>query len=219
MHTYIHTYLHTYIHTHTHIIYVYISYLHLFSTSLCGVLTSGALLPSPPPPPCSFLPPPPAPVPHLLLIITHHLLLILITTRSSSLMTHHSSSTTHQSPLAHSLSLTHTYIQHPPEDSKHPLQSALLDAARASGRPSTLPQCGLPSSLATSSSSTRSLCSRIRTRIGNASQALGGLLLVRIQRGAVSEQDPSSWPGLCCGLDSPLACWRSSTSGHHADGR
>ena len=144
---------------------------------------------------------------------THHHSIII--THDSSLIIYYSSVTTRTLTQSHA----HTYIQHPPEDSKHPLQSALLDAARASGRPSTLPQCGLPSSLATSSSSTRSLCSRIRTRIGNASQALGGLLLVRIQRGAVSEQDPSSWPGLCCGLDSPRACWRSSTSGHHADGR
>ena len=67
-----------------------------------------------------------------------------------------------------------------------------------------LRQCGLSSSL-TSSSRRGDSAAGSQLCNGNASQAVGGLLLVRILRGAVSEKDPSSWPNLCCELDSPRA--------------
>ena len=55
--------------------------------------------------------------------------------------------------------------------------------------------------------------------LSHASEALGGLLLVGVKRRPLSEQDQSSWPGVCRELDSSSATWRSSAGCDHADGR
>ena len=54
--------------------------------------------------------------------------------------------------------------------------------------------------------------------LSHASEALGGLLLVGVKRRPLSEQDQSSWPGVCRELDSSTATWRSSAGCDHADG-
>ena len=54
--------------------------------------------------------------------------------------------------------------------------------------------------------------------LSHASEALGGLLLVGVKRRPLSEQDQSSWPGVCRELDSSSATWRSLAGCDHADG-
>ena len=116
----------------------------LFPTSLCGVLTFWGS-----PAPSSF------PSSSSSLLFAHSLIII---THSLTPTVHHH----HHSPRIHSLSLTHSLtpshcfhclgahtlrktlnaLSRPtPNATKRPLQSALLDAARASGRPPSGKDC------------------------------------------------------------------------------